>query len=98
MLAEAVSIDGGVLLLILVVFVLLFVLWCALVTLGCRWARRAGQGSRRALAGWAVVAVLEVLPFIFDLTPLLLVPLGVLALQARLFIRAKAEATAGDPE
>lgn len=98
MLAEAVSIDGGLLLVILFVFLLMVGLWCVVVALGCRWAKQAGQGSRGALAGWAVVAVLEVVPLALGFTPLLVLAAVVLAFQGWLYARARAETmTEGEP-
>ena len=58
-LAEAVSIDGGTLVLILVALFLFFAACCALVTAGFVWAARAGRGSRAALAAWLPMAAIE---------------------------------------
>ncbi len=96
MLAEAVSINGGTLLLILLFLVAMVVVWCALVVFGCRLAKQAGQGSRQALVGWAVVGVLELAPLVVGFTPLLLVGVAVLGLQAAFYLRAKAESRPGD--
>jgi hypothetical protein len=97
-LAETVSIDGGVLLVALVVFGLMVALWCGLVLIGCRWAREAGHGSGRALVGWVVVAVLEVLPLVAGFSPVLMVGLAALAVQGWLYLQARAEAGGGDLE
>ncbi len=96
MLAEAVSIDGGVLLAALVVLLALVALWCGLVFLGCRLARGAGRGSRGALVGWVVVAVVEVLPLVVGDSPLLLLGAAVLGVQAWFYVRGKADASAGE--
>lgn len=97
--AEAVSIDGGLLLLILVVLFVLFALWCAAVFLGCKWARRAGQGSRRALVGWAAAAALAVVPLVTELQPLgVALALAVLSVQGWLYLRAKAAAAAAEDD
>ncbi len=96
MLAETVSIDGGVLLLGLLILLAMVALWCALVVLGCRLARRAGQGSRPALAGWVVVAVVEVLPLVTDFSPVLLLAAAVLGVQGWFYRRGKADTSAQD--
>lgn len=98
MLAEAVSINGGALVIVLVILVLLGALAIAAMVLGCVWATRAGRGSRRALAGWLVVAVLEAvysLPLIAGsvrgrrVSLLSLIVLAVLGAQVVLFTRAR---------
>jgi len=58
-LAETVSLDGGALLLGLVIVVLVLAALVGLVTLGFVLADKAGRGSRRALVGWVAVLVVE---------------------------------------
>lgn len=94
MFAETVAIDGGVLLLVLVVFMVMVVIWCGLVALGCFWARRAGLGSRPALAGWMVVVVAQTVPLAIEVTPLLLIPVAAVVIQTLLYIRARGQAEA----
>lgn len=94
-LAETVSIDGGALLLILVVLLVLAALWCALMVLGCVWAVRAGRGSRRALTGWVIVSVLEVLPALGGLGTILAVPGLAFLVQVGLYAWARNGVDAG---
>ena len=56
---EGPQIDGGVLVIILVVFLLFVAAVIGVVVLGCVWARRAGHGSQLARTGLVCVAVLE---------------------------------------
>lgn len=56
---EGPQIDGEVLVIILVVFLLFAAGVIGLVVAGCVWAGRAGRGSQRAKIGWLCVAVLE---------------------------------------
>lgn len=93
-LAETVAIDGGVLLLVLVVFMVMVATWCGLVALGCFWARRAGLGSRPALAGWMVVVVAQTVPLAIEPTPLLLIPVAAAGIQTMLYILARRQAEA----
>lgn len=96
-LAEAISIDGGLLFLILVVLVVMLVVALVVGIGGCIWAWRAGCGSRPALAGWIICASLEGLAALAFLPPLVvgepsaavLVPLAALGLQVVLFRRGR---------
>jgi hypothetical protein len=87
--AEAVSIDGGVLLAVLVVFLVLLGTWVGLVVLGCRLARQAGEGSALAPLGWAVVAIVQTLPLTVGDTGLLLLALAILGLQVSIYLHAR---------
>ncbi len=95
MLAEAVSIDGGLLVVILIVLFVVAAAWCALVVVGCVCARRAGRGSRAALAVWAVVAVAQTLPLLIGFTGLAVAPIMALVLQAGFYLWARADAAGG---
>lgn len=91
-LAETVSLDGGALLVILVIFLAVLAAWCAVMVLGCVWAVRAGRGSRLALAGWGVVALIELLPAAGALGSILALPALVFVLQVGLYFWAKSQA------
>jgi hypothetical protein len=56
---EGPQIDGGVLVVILVIFLLFVAAVIGVVVAGCVWAARAGRGSERARTGWACVALVE---------------------------------------
>lgn len=58
-LGETVSIDGGALVVILVILLAFLVATCALVVMAFVWARKAGRGSRPALVAWLAVAAVE---------------------------------------
>jgi hypothetical protein len=58
-LAETVSLDGGALLIGLVIALLALAVLAAVVTLGFVLAPRAARGSRAAIAGWVVVLAVE---------------------------------------
>jgi len=60
-LAEAVSIDGGALVAILVVLLVVLLVAGAGVVLGFVWAWRAGRGSMHSLVGLLIVVALEVM-------------------------------------
>ena len=90
-LAESVSLDGGALLVILVIFLALMAVWCAVMVLGCVWAVRAGRGSRLALAGWAVVALIELLPAASAIGSILALPALVFVLQVGLYFWARSK-------
>lgn len=100
MLAETVSIDGGTLLLILVVALLVLVLALAVVVLGFVLAPRAGRGEGRALGWWAGIVALEGLYCLGsvaavlsgDFSPGILVPLLIVAAQVAVFLRARRDA------
>lgn len=93
-LAETVSIDGNLLLLLLAVFLATVALWCFLAIRGFFWAKQAGRGSQRALVWWVVSCVAIVLPL--SPSPLVLVPLVLVGLQVRTYRRAKAEGPAAE--
>ncbi len=59
LLAEAVSIDGGTLVLILVLFFAFVGVTVGLAVLGCVWAYRAGKGSASSRTGLICIGVLE---------------------------------------
>ena len=59
MLAEAVSLDGGALLVVFVVGLVVLVALAGLVALGFVLAPKAAEGSRGALAGWIAVLAAE---------------------------------------
>ena len=95
---ESPQIDGGLLVIILVIFVLACAAVIGVVVAGCVWAGRAGRGSRRARAGWAAVAVLEGIVVLEGLVELasgrgepitVIVAGGALGLQALLYTRAR---------
>ena len=58
-LAETVSLDGGLLAILLAIFIAVVVLTIAAIVLGAIWARRAGRGSSLAAVGFGVVATAE---------------------------------------
>jgi hypothetical protein len=95
---ETPQISGGVLVIILVVFLLFAAAVIGVVVAGCRWADRAGRGSEQARMRWFAVAVVEggfVLRGLVGLvtgtggTFLLTVAAGALGLQSLLYTRAK---------
>ena len=100
MLAEAVSIDGGTLLLILAALLLVFAIGVAIIVFGFVLAPRAGRGSRRALVWWVVIVAVEVLyalggvAVIFDggFSLSLLVPPAIIAGQVAIFVQARKDA------
>lgn len=61
MLAEAISLDGGTLLVVLVVLAVLLASALAVVVAGFVWAVRGGRGSTAARWGLAGVALLELM-------------------------------------
>jgi hypothetical protein len=87
--AEAVSIDGGVLLAVLVVFLVLLGLWLGLVALGCWFAKQAGEGSAPAPVGWALVAVAQTAPLTLGDAQWLLLALAILVVQATFYLVAR---------
>jgi hypothetical protein len=60
-LAESVSIDGGALVAILAVLLVVLLVGAAGVVLGFVWAWRAGRGSMHSLVGLLMVVALEVM-------------------------------------
>ena len=95
-LAEAISIDGRLIALLLTLFLLVWVAWVTLVCFGFKLARQAGEGDDRARQWWAVVVVLEVVMLL--VSPFLL-PLGLVAagLQLWRYRRVRAARTAPPP-
>lgn len=59
MLAEAVSLDGGALLLILLAALIVLALMVTVVVFGFILAPRAGRGSGEAMRWWIVILALE---------------------------------------
>ena len=100
MLAETVSIDGGALLLILVVGLLILALAVAVVVFGFVLAPRAGRGESPALGWWVAIVALEGLYCVGslaavlsgDFTPGILVPLVIVGAQVAIFLRARRDA------
>jgi hypothetical protein len=88
--AEAVSIDGGVLLAVLVVFLVLVGLWLGLVALGCWFAKQAGGRSAPAPVGWALVAIAQTAPLTFGDVEWLLLALAILVVQGTFYLVARA--------
>lgn len=89
-LAEAVSLDGDAIFLLLVILILMFATVCGLVVYGCVLAIRARRGSGAALVGWIAIGVLEMLPLVLtgELNmPNLVGPLA-LVIQGLLFSQA----------
>ena len=99
MLAEPVSIDGGTLLLILVVGLLFLAMSVAVVVFGFVLAPRAGRGEGRALGWWVGIVALEGLYCVGslvavlggDFTPGIVLPLLIVAAQVAIFLRARAD-------
>lgn len=99
MLAETVSIDGGTLLLILVVGLLFLAMSVAVVVFGFVLAPRAGRGEGRALGWWVGIVALEGLYCVGslvavlggDFTPGIVLPLLIVAAQVAIFLRARAD-------
>lgn len=100
MLAETVSIDGGTLLLILVVGLLFLAMAVAIVVFGFVLAPRAARGESRALGWWVGIVALEGLYCLGSLAAVLsgdftlgvLVPLVIVAAQVAIFLRARRDA------
>lgn len=93
-LAETMKLDGGTMFVILVIFLGIAAVICAVFALGCVWAYRAGRGSQLALIGWGIVASSEALIVVVT-TPgmigrgfnwLVLFPAGALVGQAGLYL------------
>lgn len=66
-LAESVSIDGGVVAILLAILLLLVAATVASIVAGVIWAKRAARGSSRALAGFLAVVSTEVVVATFGL-------------------------------
>lgn len=100
MLAESVSIDGGTLLLVLVLGLLLIALSVAVVVFGFVLAPRAARGSQRALAWWIVILAIEALYCVGSVAAVLsgdislwtLAPFVVVAAQVATFLEARRHA------
>ena len=58
-LAESISIDGGLVAFVLAVLLVLVIATVALMIAGAVWARRAARGSEPALAGFLLVVAVE---------------------------------------
>ena len=95
-LAETVSIDGGVLLAIMAVFIAAVVVWCFAVFAGFRAAKAAGNGDQRAMLRWVVASVVQVVLVVW--TPLVVVAAIVLGLQVYQYRKAKDAAATTEPE
>ncbi|MGH8990738.1 MAG: hypothetical protein ACRDYV_11515 [Acidimicrobiia bacterium] len=93
MLAESPSIDGGVLLIVLLAFAVTLALAVGTVVVGCMAATRAGRGSQNALIAWVIVAALEgglAVLGLLNASPVVLLPgLAALVLQVALYQRAR---------
>ena len=96
--AEGPQIDGELLVIILVIFLLFAAAVIGLVVAGCVWAGRAGRGSKRARLGWFGVAAIEVAVMVFGLVDLargrgepysVMVASVALGIQTLLYARAK---------
>jgi hypothetical protein len=100
MLAETVSIDGGELLIILVVAAAVVGLAIAVVVLGFVLAPRAGRGSGSAQGWWVLILALESLFALGSVAALLagefsigvLVPPAIIACQVAMFLQARKDA------
>jgi hypothetical protein len=86
-LGEGPQISGPVVLLILLVLAVVLAGVGVMIWQGCVMAHRGGRGDRRALVGWAVIAVVEAVLCLSDLV-LLLGP--ALLVQIGLYLRARA--------
>ena len=92
-LAETVSIDGGLLLLILGAFLAAVVAWCFAVAVGFRAARQAGAGEAGAMGRWVLAGVFQM--GLVAWSPLVVVALVLLGLQVLQY--RKARDAAGGP-
>lgn len=100
MLAEGVSIDGGTLVVILAVLLVMVGLAVATVVFGFVLAPRAGRGSESAHGWWILVIALESLFAVGalagtisgDFSLLVLVPPAVIACQVAMYLQARREA------
>lgn len=63
-LAEAVTLDGGALLIALVIVAIIAALALAVLVAGCRWALLAGRGSSDHLGLWLAVLCVELGPLL----------------------------------
>ena len=86
-LAEGPQISGPVVLIILLVLAAALVVVGVMIWQGCVMAQRGGRGDRRALAVWAVIAVVEVALALAGLV-VLLGP--ALVIQVGLYVRGRA--------
>ena len=99
-LAETVSIDGGTLLVILAVLVVVVGLAIAVVVFGFVLAPRAGRGSQSAMGWWVFLLALESLCAIgslaalrtSDFSVLTLLPSAIIACQVGLYLQARKNA------
>ena len=87
LLAETVSIDGGLLLTILAVLLLAVIAWCFAVSVAFRAAKQAGRGEDGAMTRWVLAGVVEVAMVAW--TPLVVVALVFLAIQVFQYRQAR---------
>lgn len=101
LLAEAISLDGGELLVILVILVVLLAGTVAIVVAGCVWAYRVGRGSQDRPVGLVVVLAVEGLVLLASLAALaddsanlsLIFPAGALLAQGLAYAWGRRRAT-----
>ncbi|MDQ6910367.1 MAG: hypothetical protein M3Z84_06230 [Actinomycetota bacterium] len=100
MLAESVSIDGGLLLVFLIIALVALVAFVAVAVGGCVLAYKAGSGSSGALGGWIAVVAVETTALFLStasllaerrrLNPFLPITAFVLMVQVGFFLLARA--------
>lgn len=89
LLAETVSIDGGLLLLILGVLMGLVAVWVGAAIAGFRYAARAGRGENGAMGWWIVTLVLQGILSAVTLFSIGIVGVVLIGLQVVSFRRAR---------
>lgn len=97
MVAETMQLDGGALVVVLAVFILIAAAAIAVVVMGFVLARKAARGSDRALAGFVIIVTFESLfalqgllsIFSGELNPFVLVLPALIALQIGLYAKAR---------
>ena len=87
LLGEGPQISGPVVLIILLALAAALVVIGVMIWQGCVMAQRGGRGDRKALAVWAVIAVLEV---VLSLSGLVVLLGPALLVQAGLYLRGRA--------
>jgi hypothetical protein len=87
LLGEGPQISGPVVLIILLALALALVVVGVIIWQGCVMAQRGGRGDRRALAVWAVIAVVEV---VLALSDLVIMFGPALVVQVGLYLRGRA--------
>jgi hypothetical protein len=87
-LAEAPTIDGGALALILALLLLTGAAYLTSVIGGFRWAAQAGRGSRAASVVWGLAVVFELLPLVLY-PPVGLVGLAAFAGQLYVYVQVR---------